>query len=193
MHLMSYSVTVIGIRFQSIFMSHTQQPALIRGYGNIECTRDAFKRVNNYCLWKNPSEPSDWIDFLLFFFLLPDGTRRIFLFHDTSTNCWIDFFWSYEKFGQANLNLNLNVFVIFLWVLFIQSISWDKIRHSSKLNIIKNIFKASKWMIMNKFVSNGIGSLLEMYIKSNLRTKCFKTYFIQSLWTVCTVYLTSLK
>lgn len=33
-------------RMLVIFMSDTQQPAFIRGYANIECTREAFKNVN---------------------------------------------------------------------------------------------------------------------------------------------------
>ena len=33
-------------RMLVIFMLDTQQPASIRGYGNIECTRDAFKNVS---------------------------------------------------------------------------------------------------------------------------------------------------
>lgn len=41
-----YSFPLDLQRMLVTFMSGTQQPALIRGYANIECTRDAFKNVN---------------------------------------------------------------------------------------------------------------------------------------------------
>lgn len=36
-----------------IFMSDTQRPAVYRGYGGIECTRDTFKKVCTAFYWLN--------------------------------------------------------------------------------------------------------------------------------------------
>lgn len=40
-----YAFPIEVQRMLVIFMLDTEQPALIRGFGNIKCTREAFKNV----------------------------------------------------------------------------------------------------------------------------------------------------
>lgn len=48
-----------------IFMSYTQQPAMIRGYGNVRCVRDSFKNVMT-CI-KDYNSQMDFISFIFFY------------------------------------------------------------------------------------------------------------------------------
>lgn len=77
-------------RILLIFMSGAQQSVLFRGYGNIECTRDAFENVS---LSQNQFVNSCF-KFECFFFipLQLDYAHRIFPFNDASPNYWIDGF-----------------------------------------------------------------------------------------------------
>lgn len=70
-------------------MSNTQDPAMIYGYGNYECTRDTFKRVCLVYLLFSSLDGNKWsflhvsIDSVVFFvFICVDNQSWILLFHD---------------------------------------------------------------------------------------------------------------
>ena len=80
-------------RMMLIFMSDAQQPMLLRGYGNIECTRDSFKNVIFFVeILYFFSEKKFHLIFILCFLKL-DCTCWILVLHDGSTNGWIEIFW----------------------------------------------------------------------------------------------------
>lgn len=64
-----------------IYLVDAQQPVFIRGYGNIYCTRDAFKEVSNLNFTQNVSWFSTFLLLLSFPFCL-DCEFRLFIFHD---------------------------------------------------------------------------------------------------------------
>lgn len=48
LHQCDWYLFPVGMqRMLVIFMSYTQQPVLIRGYGNVRCVRVSFKNVRN--------------------------------------------------------------------------------------------------------------------------------------------------
>lgn len=73
-------------RMLLIFMMGAQDAVLLRGYGNIECTRDAFKNVS--ILKSNSISLRLFVSALL----QSDIAYRIFQFNDASTNYWINGF-----------------------------------------------------------------------------------------------------
>lgn len=67
-------------RLLVIFMAFTQKPMTVRGSGNIKCTRESFKKVNEF--------PSNQNCMRLLYFLQTflDNQRRFLLFYGTSSH-----------------------------------------------------------------------------------------------------------
>lgn len=65
---------------------NTQQPVIIQSFGNIPCTRDSFKRVWNLLRIQLKSNFEFHLKAILHFLLQSDNQRKLFLFHDDSSN-----------------------------------------------------------------------------------------------------------
>lgn len=87
-----YSLPIEMQRMMVIFMFDAQLSVLLRGYGNISCTRNSFKNVHGF-QWELASEFSSWFyqkNYTFFNSLQIDHSYRIFLFYDASANWWIN-------------------------------------------------------------------------------------------------------
>lgn len=80
-----YLLSVDTQRMMIIFMNDTQQPALLRGFGNVTCTRDSFKNViisKVQYFWK--------IKIVHSLFLQLDREWCVLVFHDDQKSKWIE-------------------------------------------------------------------------------------------------------
>lgn len=75
-------------RMLLIFMSNTQTPAIL-GYGNIVCTRNAFKEVHNFQLFFQ-SKIENWNLIMHSLVLQSDNPHWFFVFHDAPPSWWIN-------------------------------------------------------------------------------------------------------
>lgn len=66
-----------------IFMQNTQQPTLMCGFGNIVCTRDVFKKVNQFFAYEN--HLTFW-RILFLCFAISDHQFWIFVFYVATPN-----------------------------------------------------------------------------------------------------------
>lgn len=79
-----YLLSIELQRMLVIVMSITQQPVILQGYGNIQCTRGSFKQVKIFIFFC--FQLNDYIDWILF--LSIDSSCRIFIFYDATPNYW---------------------------------------------------------------------------------------------------------
>lgn len=64
-------------RMLVIFISITQEPSFIRGYGNIECTRDSFKQVKTFSVHHFLSHLDNHNLHLVFFLFLSNNLNLL--------------------------------------------------------------------------------------------------------------------
>lgn len=70
----------------TIAIANAQQTLVIKGYGNVPCTRETFKTVSGTLIF-NSLESHSLLSF--YFVLLSGGEDMPFLFHGITSNGWI--------------------------------------------------------------------------------------------------------
>lgn len=89
-----YLFSVEMQRIFGVFMSITQQTAVVRGFANALCTHEAFRKVTllNFDIFKtNTFLDMNLLDKCFFFLYTTDHKRRLSIFHDASPHKWKSF------------------------------------------------------------------------------------------------------